>query len=73
MSNHTKLTAKLFFNKVLSGTALGIIIGLMPNAVLGSILKYFPQTNFVILLSQTVVLFQVASSTVNRCSYCLAV
>ena len=61
MSNHTKLTAKLFFNKVLSGTALGIIIGLMPNAVLGSILKYFPQTNFVILLSQTVVLFQLAT------------
>ena len=61
MSNQPKLTAKLFFNKVLSGTALGIIIGLMPNAVLGSILKYFPQTNFVILLSQTVVLFQLAT------------
>ena len=37
MSNQPKITSKLFFNKVLSGTALGIIIGLMPNAVLGSI------------------------------------
>ena len=44
MSDSTKMTAKIFFNKVVAGTALGIMVGLMPNAVLGSILKYFPQT-----------------------------
>ena len=36
-----KMTAKIFVNKVLSGTALGVIIGLIPNAVLSAILKYF--------------------------------
>ena len=70
MSNQPKITSKLFFNKVLSGTTLGIIIGLMPNAVLGSILKYFPQTNFVILLSQTVVPISISYSTINRCANC---
>lgn len=61
MSEDTKITPKVFFNKVLAGTALGIIVGLIPNAVLASILKYFPQTNFVVLLTQTVVLFQLAT------------
>ena len=61
MSDSTKMTGKIFFNKVVAGTALGIMVSLMPNAVLGSILKYFPQTNFVILLSQTIVIFQVTA------------
>ena len=61
MSDSTKMTAKIFFNKVVAGTALGIMVGLIPNAVLGSILKYFPQTNFITLLSQTIVIFQVTA------------
>ena len=48
MSENTKITPKVFFNKVLAGTALGIIVGLIPNAVLASILKYF-WCNFCIL------------------------
>ena len=31
-----KMTAKIFVNKVLAGTALGVIIGLIPNAVLSA-------------------------------------
>lgn len=61
MSDNTKITPKIFFNKVLAGTALGIIVGLIPNAVLASILKYFPQTTFVVLLTRAVVLFQLAT------------
>ena len=36
-----KLTPKIFLNKVLAGTATGIIVGLIPNAVLAEILKLF--------------------------------
>lgn len=61
MAENIKITPKEFLNKVLAGTALGIIVGLIPNAVLASILKYFPQTSFVVLLTQTVVLFQLAT------------
>lgn len=56
-----KLTPKDFLNKVLAGTALGIIVGLIPNAVLASILKLFTQTDFVVLLTRTVVMFQFAT------------
>ena len=35
----TKMTGKVFINKILSGTALGVIVGLIPNAVLSAILK----------------------------------
>ncbi len=35
-----KITAKAFLNKVLAGTATGIIVGLIANAILGSIFKY---------------------------------
>ena len=31
-----KLTPKIFLNKVLAGTATGIIVGLIPNAVLAN-------------------------------------
>lgn len=36
-----KLTFGAFMNKLLAGTATGIIIALIPNAVLAAILKYF--------------------------------
>ena len=41
MEETKHLSPKIFLNKVLAGTATGIIIGLIPNAVLGAILKYF--------------------------------
>lgn len=61
MSQNTRITPKDFMNKVLAGTALGIIIGLIPNAVLASILKLLEQTDFVVLLTRTVVMFQLAT------------
>lgn len=56
-----KLTPKLFLNKVLAGTATGIIIGLIPNAVLGAILKFFGDNSFAIALSQMALIFQIGT------------
>lgn len=41
MSNieNNKLTPKDYLNKVLAGTATGIVVGLIPNAILGAIFK----------------------------------
>ncbi|MBU3105061.1 PTS sugar transporter subunit IIC [Clostridium gasigenes] len=61
MSNNNKITIKDFINKVLAGTALGIIVGLIPNAVLASILKLFEQTDIVVMLTRTVYMFQLAT------------
>lgn len=36
-----KINVKEFFSKLLNGVAMGIIVGLIPNAVLGGILKFF--------------------------------
>lgn len=60
MSNN-KITIKDFINKVLAGTALGIIVGLIPNAVLASILKLFEQTDIIVMLTRTVYMFQLAT------------
>lgn len=38
-----QLTPKLFINRVLNGTATGIVIGLIPNAILATLLKFFPE------------------------------
>lgn len=56
-----KMTPAIFMNKVLSGTALGVIIGLIPNAVLSGILKYFGTNTFAITLTQIAVIFQLAT------------
>ncbi|MBU3138075.1 PTS sugar transporter subunit IIC [Clostridium gasigenes] len=61
MLNNNKITIKDFINKVLAGTALGIIVGLIPNAVLASILKLFEQTDIVVMLTRTVYMFQLAT------------
>lgn len=55
------LSPKKFMNKVLAGTATGIIIGLIPNAVLGAILKYFNQYSLAVTISQLAVIFQIAT------------
>lgn len=41
MSDKKRLIPKGFINKVLAGKALGIIVELIPNAVLASILNVF--------------------------------
>lgn len=38
-NNDKKITFKDYINKVLAGTATGIVVGLIPNAILGAILK----------------------------------
>lgn len=38
-----KLTARSFLFKVLNGVALGIVVGLIPNAILGELFKYLMQ------------------------------
>ncbi|MCO7127921.1 PTS sugar transporter subunit IIC [Sporolactobacillus shoreicorticis] len=62
MSDHEqRLTSKVFINKVLSGTALGIIVGLIPNAVLCAILKLLGDNSIALFISHAVVIFQVAT------------
>lgn len=39
------LTPKVFLNKVLSGTAVGIVVGLIPNAILGELFKFLITKN----------------------------
>jgi len=39
MGDTVKYTSKDYLNKVLGGTASGIVIGLIANAILGSIFK----------------------------------
>lgn len=58
---NNKLTAKTFLNKVLSGTATGIIIGLIPNAVLAAILKLFGDNHFALAIGQMAVIFQLGT------------
>ncbi|MEG0496797.1 MAG: PTS sugar transporter subunit IIC [Carnobacterium sp.] len=38
--NETKLSGKVFLNRVLAGTATGIVVGLIPNAILGELFKF---------------------------------
>ncbi|WP_368656035.1 PTS sugar transporter subunit IIC [Sporolactobacillus terrae] len=62
MTEHEeRLTTKVFINKVLSGTALGIIVGLIPNAVLCAILNLFGDNSIALFISHAVVVFQVAT------------
>ncbi len=56
-----KITPKIFMNKVLGGTALGIIIGLISNAVLSGILKLFGDNVFAVTLTQVAVIFQLGT------------
>ncbi|MFV0558605.1 MAG: PTS sugar transporter subunit IIC [Enterococcus sp.] len=53
-----KVTPKLFLNKILAGTATGIIIGILPNAVLSGILKLFGDNALALALGQSAIIFQ---------------
>ncbi len=57
----TKMTPKVFFNKLLAGTAQGTIIALIPNAVLGAILKYFADIAIIQMIIHAAQIFQVAT------------
>lgn len=55
------VSPKAFFFRVLNGTALGIIIGLIPNAILATILQYFPGFTLGTNLITVVKIFQLAT------------
>ncbi|MGX7013955.1 PTS sugar transporter subunit IIC [Vagococcus silagei] len=61
MTTETKLTPKVFLNKVLAGTAQGTIIALIPNAVLGAILKYFADIEIIQMIINAGLIFQIAT------------
>ncbi|MGO3732668.1 MAG: PTS sugar transporter subunit IIC [Vagococcus sp.] len=58
---YEKVKGKDFFNKVLAGTATGIIVGLIPNAVLAAILNLFGDNQIALFITHVVVTFQVAT------------
>lgn len=57
----SKLTIKTFFNNILAGTATGIIVGLIPNAVVSAILKLFGQNAITASIGQALLIFQCAT------------
>lgn len=54
-------SAKTFFNNVLAGTATGIIVGLIPNAVVAAILKLFGNSPWALTLNHVLIVFQCAT------------
>lgn len=60
----TKMTPKIFFNKLLTGTAQGTIIALIPNAVLGAILKYFADIKVIEMIIHAAQIFQVGTALI---------
>lgn len=56
-----KITPKVFIDRVLGGTAIGIIVGLIPNAVLAAILKMFGTNPFAVHLGQAAIIFQLGT------------
>lgn len=55
----TPMTPKLFFDRVLNGAAIGIVVGLIPNAITGELWKLlarlFPGIDLFVTLGQVVV------------------
>lgn len=58
--NH-ELTVKTFLNNILAGTATGIIVGLIPNAVVSAILKLFGPNQIAAGINQALLIFQCAT------------
>lgn len=50
-----KVSFKQFVNKVLAGVALGIVVGLIPNAILGELFKYLSQFHDIFVTLNNVV------------------
>ncbi|MBO0479746.1 PTS sugar transporter subunit IIC [Vagococcus fluvialis] len=59
-----KMTPKIFFNKLLAGTAQGTIVALIPNAVLGAILKYFNHIDIIQMIINAALIFQVGTALI---------
>ncbi|MBO0476123.1 PTS sugar transporter subunit IIC [Vagococcus sp. DIV0080] len=59
-----KMTPKIFFNKLLAGTAQGTIVALIPNAVLGAILKYFNHIEIIQKIIDAALIFQVGTALI---------
>lgn len=57
-STEIKETFWSFSNKVLSGTAIAIIVSLLPNAILANVIKYLPAADWLTDLSRILVVFQ---------------
>ncbi|MEM5398336.1 PTS transporter subunit IIC [Staphylococcus gallinarum] len=47
MEKNKKTTPKSFLFNVLNGVALAIVVGLIPNAILGSLFNYLSQSNYI--------------------------
>ncbi|SEK56260.1 hypothetical protein SAMN04488700_0873 [Carnobacterium iners] len=59
MKDKVAYTGKDYLNKVLSGTASGIVIGLIANAILGSVFKaLIPYGSIFVLLASVVMIMQ---------------
>lgn len=56
-----KLTFKIFLNNILAGTATGIIVGLIPNAVVSAVLKLFGQNAITSSINHALLIFQCAT------------
>lgn len=54
----TKETVKSFINKVLAGTAIAIVVALIPNAILATVLRPFPNNQFAMDFLRIVQVFQ---------------
>lgn len=54
----TRETFGSFVNKVLSGTAIAIIVSLLPNAILASVIKYLPEAAWLTDFSRILTIFQ---------------
>lgn len=51
-------TFATFVNKVLSGTAIGIIVALLPNAILSNVIKYLPEATWLTDIARILTIFQ---------------
>lgn len=59
-----KNDTKDIFNKLLAGTAQGTIVALIPNAVLGAILKYFNHIDIIQMIINAALIFQVGTALI---------
>ncbi|MGV3240529.1 hypothetical protein ACEF17_10485, partial [Streptococcus hyovaginalis] len=62
----SQVSPKDFFLRALKGTALGIIIGLIPNAILATILQYFSGFALGASLVPVVKIFRLATPLIFR-------
>lgn len=56
-----KFSLRSFFNKLLAGTAQGIIIALVPNAIISSLFSYFAGNPLADMAIQAGLIFQIAT------------